>query len=231
MHLECLVEDSSGKRFLETILPKILGPHADPHTWRVKGYKGVGHLPSGLKGSSDPAKRILLDRLPRILQAYGKETWVDGVLVLVDADQRDCRAFLAELNHLVAQISPAPRVIFRLAIEELEAWYLGDRRAILSAYPRARSDILDRYAQDSICKTWELLADAIHAGGSADLKKVGYPFTGEVKHGWAGRIGPLMDPRENASPSFRKFEEALLRLTTPPPIAVQERDNGCQTEG
>ena len=223
MHLEILVEDSSGRCLLEAVVPKILGPHAEPHTWKVIGYKGLGHLPRGLKSSSDPAKRILLDRLPNILRAYGKSSWIDGVLVLVDADRRDCKSFLDELNDIVAQMSPAPCVVFRLAIEEVEAWYFGDRAALLSAYPRARREILDRYAQDSVCSTWELLADAIHPGGSAQIMTVGYPFAGQIKHAWAERIGPLMNPQDNASPSFRKFKDALVRLTTPTPARLPEQ--------
>ena len=223
MHLEILVEDSSGRRLLETIVPKILGPHAEPHTWRVKSYKGIGNLPSGLRSGSDPAKRILLESLPRILGGYGRTPGIDGVVVVIDADRRDCTAFLRELNDVLARISPAPRVVFRLAIEEVEAWYFGDRAALLSAYPRARRDVLDRYAQDSVCKTWELLADAIHPGGAAHIMTVGYPFAGQIKHGWAERIGPLMDPQHNASPSFRKFKDALVRLTTPAPAKSQEQ--------
>ena len=125
----------------------------------------------------------------------------------------------------MAQIAPAPRVAFRLAIEEIEAWYFGDRSALLSAYPKARGDSLERYAQDSICGTWERLADAIHPGGAVNLNRAGYPIIGQIKSDWAARIGPLMNPHDNASPSFRKFKDALLRLTTPPHARLQEQDD------
>lgn len=216
MHLEILVEDSSGRRLLEAIVPKIIGPMAEPHTWNIHDYKGAGHLPPGLKGTTDPRKRVLLDRLPKLLRGYGKTPGIDGVLILVDCDNRDCVAFLGELQDMLARIANPPRTIFRLAIEEVEAWYLGDRAALTGAYPKARRDVLDRYHQDSVCGTWELLADAIQPGGAATLKASGYPAAGEAKHDWAERMGPLMDPTANASPSFRKFAEALRRLTTAP---------------
>ena len=217
MHLEILVEDSSGKRLLGAVVPKVLGPFADPHTWRIIAYKGVGELPKGLKGETDPTKRILLDRLPRLLEGYGRTPGIDGVMVVVDADRRECGSFLDELKALSARLSSAPNVVFRLAIEELEAWYFGDRTALLTAYPKARREVLDRYVQDSVCGTWEMLADAIHPGGAAAVKRAGFPSSGEVKHAWAERIGFLMDPDVNGSPSFRKLRESLVRFAGRPP--------------
>ncbi len=60
MHIEILVEDSSGERLLDVLLPQFLGQPGNPHTWRVHAYKGIGRIPPGLKASGDPAKRILL---------------------------------------------------------------------------------------------------------------------------------------------------------------------------
>jgi len=102
--------------------------------------------------------------------------------------------------------------MFRLAIEEMEAWYFGDREALLQAYPRARKDALDRYVQDSVCGTWELLADAVYQGGSKKVKAAGWPLPGQLKHEWAGRIGPLLVVDRNQSPSFGKLRDGLRRL-------------------
>ncbi len=217
MHLEILIEDSSGRILLESVVPKMIGPHATPHNWRIIAYKGIGKLPTGLKGGHDAAKRILLDRLPAILKGYGRTPGIDAVIVVVDADRRNCKDFLAELRATAAQVAPMLSVVFRLAIEEAEAWYLGDRDALLKAYPRARQDVLARYAQDAVCDTWETLADAIYPGGRAEIRRVGFPFPGVVKHGWAERIAPLMDPDANVSPSFGKLKQALIRLTAMPP--------------
>jgi hypothetical protein len=212
MHIEVLVEDSSGERLLAQLLPQILGEQGEPHTWRLKAYKGIGRIPQGLTAKVDPAKRILLDQLPRLLQGYGKTPGIDAVLVVLDTDKRDCEAFLNELKALASSCNPAPHTLFRLAIEEMEAWYLGDRAALLSAFPRAKRDVLDRYVQDSACGTWELLADAVHLGGAAAIKKVGWPLPGQIKHEWAEKIGPFMNLHHNASPSFAKFRDGLTRL-------------------
>lgn len=212
MHIEFLVEDSSGEKLLAQLLPRILGEQGELHTWRLKAYKGIGRIPAGLTAKADPAKRMLLDQLPRLLQGYGKTPGIDAVVVVLDTDRRDCKDFLQELTALVQGCHPAPRTLFRLAVEEMEAWYLGDREALLKAYPRAKREVLDRYVQDSVCGTWELLADAVHAGGVAAIKKAGWPLPGQIKHEWAEKIGPFMSLSQNASPSFGKFCDGLSRL-------------------
>ncbi|MEF8730981.1 MAG: DUF4276 family protein [Candidatus Accumulibacter meliphilus] len=217
MHIEILVEDSSGETLLRVLLPRLLGPQGEPHSWRLHAYKGIGRIPQGLLTKADPAKRILLDQLPKLLRGYGRTPGVDAVVVVLDTDKRDCAAFLAELESAAAACSPAPNTLFRLAIEEIEAWYLGDRDALLAAYPRAKPDVLGKYVQDSACDTWELLADAVYSGGSAAIKKTGWPLPGQVKHEWANRIGPLMDPERNISPSFGKLRDGLRRLAVGAP--------------
>lgn len=212
MHIEFLVEDSSGERLLSQLIPQILGDQNEPHTWRLKAYKGIGRIPPGLSAKADPAKRMLLDQLPRLLQGYGKTPGIDAVVVVVDSDRRDCKEFLHELKSLAEGCHPAPHTLFRLAIEEIEAWYLGDRAALLKAYPRAKREVLDRYVQDSVCNTWELLADAVHVGGTAAIKKAGWPLPGQIKHEWAEKMGPLMDLNHNESPSFGKFRDGLSRM-------------------
>jgi hypothetical protein len=209
MHLEVLVEDSSGGVLLEEVLPKLL---KEPHTWRVVSYRGIGKIPANLQSHSDPQKRILLDQLPRVLRGYGKTPGIDAVLVVLDTDRRDCKQFLSELTALVAACDGAPKTLFRLAIEEVEAWYFGDHAAIEQAYPRVKKQVLQKYKQDSVCGTWELLADAIYAGGSAKLVRAGWPVPGQVKHEWAKNIAPKLDPDKNVSPSFCKFRDGVRRL-------------------
>lgn len=214
MHIELLVEDSSGASLVETLLPSVIGSLGEPHTWRVHEYKGIGRLPKGLSVQSDPAKRALLNQLPRLLAGYGRTPGIDAVVVVLDSDRRDCKAFLAELNGLVKECHVAPKTLFRLAIEEMEAWYLGDRRALLKAYPRAKSqsNVLNGYTQDSVCGTWELVADAVYPGGAAAILRAGRLLQGQVKHEWAEKIGPHIDVEHNSSPSFCKFRDGLRRL-------------------
>lgn len=212
MHLEILVEDASGACLIETLLPKILGGISKPHTWTVHPYKSVGHLRPDLRAHGDPAKRQLLDQLPRLLAGYAKTPYVDAVVVVADNDERDCKAFLQELRALAAQHAPTQKTLFRLAIEEIEAWYFGDRKALATAFPRARAEVIRKYRQDLACGTWEMFADAVYPGGSGRLKKQGWPLPGQTKHKWAQRIGPIMDVEQNVSPSFCKFRDGLRRL-------------------
>jgi hypothetical protein len=208
MHIEVLVEDSSGERLLRVLLPQLLGAH----TWRLHSYKGIGRIPKGLAHTGDPARRILLDQLPRLLRGYGRTPGIDAVVIVLDLDRRDCKAFLSELQDLAASCDPSPRTIFRLAIEEMEAWYFGDKAALNAAFPRAKREIIADYEQDSAIGTWERLADAVHPGGVAAIKKKGWPLAGQIKHEWAEKIGPLMTLDRNESPSFIKFRDGLRRL-------------------
>jgi Domain of unknown function (DUF4276) len=213
VHIEFLVEDSSGRTLLEPLIPKILGEYEHPHTWRLHAYRGVGKIPPKLSAAGSPSARILLDQLPRLLNGYGRTTGIDAVVVVLDSDRRDCKTLLSELHQLRAQCAHAPQcTLFRLAIEEMEAWYFGDRTALLEAFPSAKQEVLKRYQQDKICGTWELLADAIYPGGVKAIKEVGWPLPGQVKHEWAERIGPLLEPERNVSPSFQKLRSGLQRL-------------------
>ena len=217
MHIEILTEDSSGQRLIEHLVPKLVGPYGGPHTWRCHGYRGIGRIPKGLSAASDPSRRILLAQLPRLLRGYMKTPGIDAVVVVLDTDHRDCVAFLGELRDLARSCDASDKTMFRLAIEEMEAWYLGDRAALRKAYPETRMRALEGYVQDSVCGTWEVLADAIHPGGSKAVHQSGWPLPGQLKHDWANRIGPLLEPDSNISPSFGKFRDGLRRLTGAPP--------------
>lgn len=214
MHFEVLVEDQSGKIALETLMDKILDRDTNEHTWRIISYRGIGHLPQNLYGVTDPGKRILLDQLPRLLRGYGSSLrdFPAAVVVVVDLDDRDCMEFKRELLDVLNACNPRPKTLFRIAIEEGEAWLLGDRDAVKTAYPGAKNSVLNSYVQDSICGTWEMLADAVHAGGAASLKKLGYPHVGRVKCDWAGAIAPHMDVDSNQSKSFQVFRDGVRNL-------------------
>ena len=213
MHFEILVEDESGRIAVEGVLGKILGANGSSHSWRTRGYKGLGRIPKDLRGGTDPTKRLLLDRLPNLLRAFGKSLGDSAaVVVVVDLDRRDRMTFKRELLNVLNVCDPRPTTLFRIAIEEIEAWLLGDRDAVKAAYPGAKDRVLDGYRQDSICGTWEVLADAVHAGGSAALPRADWPAGGMAKCEWARNIAPHMDPERNRSPSFRTFRDGLRRL-------------------
>ena len=137
---------------------------------------------------------------------------VNKIIVVVDSDNRNCAEFLAELKSAARRCGSGDKTLIRLAIEEIEAWYFGDSMAIKTAYPNAKVAVLNTYAQDSICGTWEILADAVVAGGSKAIKKNGWAAVGQVKHEWAAKIGRHMNLEANSSPSFKKFRDGVRAL-------------------
>ena len=214
MHFEVLVEDQSGGIALDVVLEKILGKSGQSHSWRLHPYKGIGRIPANLHAVPNPRKRLLLNHLPRLLRGYGRslQPGRDCVLVVIDLDTQDCIKLKQELLGVLQACNPRPTTLFRIAIEEGEAWLLGDRDAVKAAYPNAKDPVLNSYAQDSICGTWEILADAVHPGGSAPLKRAGYPTAGRSKCDWARNIAPRMDVSRNQSKSFQVFRDGVKDL-------------------
>ena len=215
MHFEILVEDRSGKEALEILIPKIVG---EKHTFRVHPYRGVGRLPTGLRMETDPKKKMLLTQLPKLLQGYGATfagyppNFKAAVICICDLDRRCRHDFRLELLDVLDSLDPRPEAYFCIAEEESEAWLLGDAAAVKSAYPRARQAVLDSYAPDSICGTWETLADAVHPGGVKQLATQEYSEIGAAKCSWAQNIPPHMNVESNASPSFRYLRDKLRMI-------------------
>jgi hypothetical protein len=141
----------------------------------------------------------LLDNLPAKLRAWGKifDGAVDRVVVLVDLDDDDCSELLGRLSRLHQAINPRPEVAFRLAIEEVEAWYLGDLKAIKAGFPKAKTRRLALWQPDSSTGSWELFMEVI---GAQSPDKV---LWGEIMGIHLQVDEPLDD--YNASMSFRKF--------------------------
>lgn len=215
MHFEILVEDQSGKKALDILIPKLI---SDEHTFKVHSYKGIGHIPKKLVGNVDASKRILLTQLPRLLRGYGKAfanypaDYPAAVILVCDLDDKCLKAFREELNTILNACNPKPVTRFCIAIEEGEAWFLGDIPAIKTAYPKAKDDVLNGYVNDSICGTWEKLADVVFPGGATALSNNGWVAIGTEKSVWAEKITPHMDVDNNASPSFGYFRNKLLEL-------------------
>ena len=214
MHFEVLIEDRSGSIALDFVLEEILGKNGHAHSWRLHPYQGIGRIPKNLQAVPNPRKRFLLNHLPRLLRGYGRSLQLgcDSVLVVVDLDTQNCVTFKQELLGVLKACSPRPTTLFRIAIEECEAWLLGDPAAVKAAYPNVKDPVLNGYTQDSICGTWEVLADAVHPGGSAQLKNAGYRSAGTAKCQWARKIAPHMDVDRNRSRSFQVFRDGVKRL-------------------
>jgi len=213
MRFEILVEDQSGGIVLGEVMRKILAPDEAINSHRIIHYQGAGKIPRGLRPHTESKKRLLLEQLPKRLQGYGKSLQSsDAVIVVVDLDNRNCEAFKEELRSVLEICYPVPNVFFRIAIEEIEAWLLGDRDAVISAYPKAKRGILRTYQQDSICGTWEKLAEAVDPKEYKICKKQGYPRTGKMKCELARKIAPHMNIQANQSKSFQVFRDKIVEL-------------------
>ena len=215
MHFEILIEDQSGKKTLDILMPKIIG---NQHTFRVISYRGIGRLPKNLTSTTDASKRILLNRLPNLLKGYGN-TYANNpakhstaVIVVCDLDNKCLKIFRQELFAVLNVHNPKLETLFCIAIEEGEAWFLGDIPAIKAAYPKAKDNVLNNYRNDSICGTWELLAEAVFTGGLKALEQKGKQAIGREKSTWAQKIAPEMDISKNASPSFCYFRDKIRDL-------------------
>ena len=213
MHFEILIEDISGKKLLEILVPKII-PASSSFT--IHHYRGIGEIPKNLHKLPDPKKRLLLNKLPTILKGYGHYSNPKdlSVIIVVDCDKRNCMTFKQELLNVLEMCNPKPSAFFRIAIEEIEAWLLGDKNALKEAYPKMSEGEYAKYKQDDVIGTWEKLADITLSRGVAKLlKKAAYPEIGKQKIEWMQRIGPSMDVNNNTSPSFNCFKKKLEELS------------------
>lgn len=200
MTLHVLVEGSSEAAFFVPWLGRLL-PGVKV---KVHPHQGKGSLPRPGE-APDPRRRGLLCQLPQTLRGLGKglDPAVDRVLVLVDADADDCRALKGALTDVLATIEPRPVVLFRIAVEELEAFYLGDLAALAHAYPSFDRELARRYPPDDIFGTAEHFGRVVGDGG---LNKVA----------WATEMGRRLttSAERSRSPSFRALVTGLRRLMT-----------------
>ena len=200
MHVEFLVEEPSAEAALFNIVPKIL----HDVTFRIHPFQGKQDLLSKL--------------LPRL---KGYRGWLPDdwkIVVLVDADDEDCKELKATLEEKAETAGlmtksrrtsePYFQVLNRLAIEELEAWFFGDVEAVHYVYPRVSLNLEKKanYRDPDAIRggTWEAL--------ERELKKTGYFRGGFSKISIARDVSIHMVPDRNRSKSFRVFHEGLLSL-------------------
>lgn len=217
MYFYFLVEDLSGAELIKILMRKIASSTSDVY-YDCKSFKGIGHLPkvNTKEEVKNAGSKMLLNRLPQYLKGLNNslQDFPSAIVVVLDNDNRDTEVFRTELEDVAVQCGITVDHVFCIAVEEIEAWLLGDEAAIFAAYPKARLKVLRSYSQDSICGTWEILADAVYPGGLAKLRKTG-DNPGMLKSEWAKNIGKHMDLQNNKSRSFNQFLcEIQKRLPT-----------------
>ena len=213
MHFQFMIEDQSGAALIEILMQRISLINGDI-TYNCKPFKGLGGFTKKNTIKETKSGKLLND-LATYLRGFNKSLQhIPAVIIVVlDNDTRNTEEFLAELNRVAQQNMITVDHVFCIAVEEIEAWLLGDEAAILAAYPLAKVQQLHTYVQDSICGTWEVLADVVYPGGVSKLKKEcpTYIEVGKCKREWAQKIGNHMDIEHNNSPSFNYFMTEITR--------------------
>ena len=206
--LEVLVEGASDsptvKEVLERKFQLVEGEH-----FRIHAHKGKGRLPANPLSRPDLKHQGLLDRLPATLRGFGKSLPKNAVvLVVVDADDQPGDILLDQLNEMLSALPLKPKVMFRLAIEETESWFIADVDAVHKAFPgKVNKNVLKNISPDAVVGAWEKLAVAL----GFNPKMV----AGPTKFEWAKRIAPHLNLDNPNSPSFRKLIEGIALLVEP----------------
>ena len=197
IRLEVLVEGASDAPAIKEVLQRKFGLVEDVH-FRIHPHRGKGKLPANPLSKPDLKHRGLLDQLPAKLIGYGKSLQEGFVLVVVDADDNSPKQIVADLERMLSKLPTKPNVLFCLAIEETESWFIADIEALARAYPKGlKKQLLKNIEPDAIVGAWEKLALAL----GLDPKKV----SGLTKYEWATRISPHLNLDAPKSPSFSKL--------------------------
>lgn len=217
IYLEFLVEDKSGEMLLKQVLDTYK-KNCENLIYKINSFKGIGRIPKKINKIRDIKTQRLLNDLPSYLRGFNASLstlpYKKAIIVVVDNDNNNCVDFKHDLNNLKEALDLDIDCLFCIAIEEMEAWLLGDIEAVVTAYPHAKKQILQSYKPDSICGTWEHLAEAIYSGGVEKLKKAAttYYEIGEQKCIWAEKIGANLNLQNNRSPSFNYLLSKLDML-------------------
>ena len=207
MHFQFLIEDQSSAALIEILMQRISARTSNV-TFSCKAFKGLGGFTKKNTVKETKTGKLLND-LTTYLRGFNKslQGFPSAIFVVLDNDERDTDKFRDELNQIARQNNITVDHVFCIAVEEIEAWFLGDENAILAAYPSAKLAKLHTYVQDSICGTWEFLAEVVYPGGLFKLQRdcSSYMEIGRYKYEWAKNIGVHMDMEHNNSPSFMYF--------------------------
>ena len=204
MFLEILLEGASDVPAVREILSRRFNLTEGEH-FRIHPHRGKGSLPANLFARPDIKHRGLLDQLPAKLRGYA--SLPDGycVIVLVDSDRTDCHELKDALNQMLTALDRRPPcVLFRIAVEETESWFVADVEAVRKAFPKAKHQRIAGIQPDSVIGAWERLAEA--------LGRQPRDCDGSDKWHWAEKIAPHLDLEAPKSPSLSAFVKGVGRL-------------------
>ena len=211
MHFQFLIEDQSGAVLIEKVM-SVLVRDDSQDTYDYKAFRGIGGFTRKNTVKETHSGKLLND-LATYMRGFQRSLQgiAASLIIVLDNDNNNPKEFMGRLNKVAVSNGIEMDYVFCLAIEEMEAWLLGDEIAIQKAYPKYKRNVLHDYKQDSICGTWEILADVVFKGGIREIrkKKMSYVEIGKLKSEWAGKIGDYMVFEDNKSPSFQVFYRAI----------------------
>lgn len=216
IHLELLVEDRSGGLYLFHLMESLLQntEYQNQVQLHLRPHRGSGGFHFDWKAKPQPGHSALLSLLPAKFRAHAAlgESYPCVLVVVMDSDDHPVGQLVQGIAKMAGQFAGPVPVVIGIAVEELEAWALGDWQAIQEAYPDAAQAVYQTYQQDSICGTWECLARILLPEDKAEaLIQLGYPAAGQMKHQWASTIAPHLSASRNRSPSFRVFQKKIMQ--------------------
>lgn len=204
MIIHVLTEGASDVPVIRELLSRHfqLNEHDDFH---IYPHRGRGVLPADIEARPHWKHRGLLDQLPAKLRGWGRYMDVDSlVVVLIDADDDDPVELLGGLKDMLALLSSRPpNVVFKLAVEETESWFIADPQAIRIAFPKANIGMLQWVAPDQVIGSWERMAECF--GRKPET------ITGGDKTYWAEKISPHLNFENPISPSLGKLVAGFKR--------------------
>lgn len=182
-HLVFFLEEPSAEEFLKGLLPRLLPAAVTTHFLVFEGKQDLEkQLPRRMRGWLRPNSRFLVMR---------------------DQDSGDCVQIKRRLQALCAQAGRTDAIV-RIACRELEAFFVGDWRAVADAFDRPALRAHDRSAKYRN-------PDAL-GSPSRELRRVIPTYQ---KRDGARRIAPNLDPERNRSPSFQVLYRTLSGCLRP----------------
>lgn len=214
MFVYFLLEDMSSEVLIDILMENVSLRYSGV-SYKCRSFKGLGGFTQKNTVKETRTGKLLND-LSTYLRGFNNSLKYlpdSAVFIVLDNDDNDPAVFRAGLEEVAKDNHITIDYVFCLAVEEMEAWLLGDREALQQAYPAAKMQKLKDYEQDSICGTWEMLADIVYPKGIKQFKKdfPTYMEVGQKKSEWAKRIGRYMEPERNISPSFQSFWKELTK--------------------
>lgn len=198
-HIDFMVEEAS----METLLRGLLTRFLKDTSYAIYRFQ---------------CKHNLLAELPKRLKGY--RAWLPEtyrIVVIVDRDGDECQELKKRLEHCAEMADLATRsqprqnrfsVVNRIVVEELEAWYFGDWKAVCAAYPRVPA----RVPKGARFRDPDAIAGGTWEAFERVLQRAGYFDTGLRKIEAAREIAAHMDPARNSSHSFQVFWQTLVEL-------------------